>query len=70
MVSARVCISEKQREISFPVLDVRLGLFSLRNDLTAHASEITLIFNSLKKKVLAFQNADIFVDIEWTRLVI
>lgn len=70
MASARVYISDKQREISFPVLAVRLGLFSLRNDPTAHAGEITLILNSVKEAVLVFQNADIFADIDRTRLVI
>lgn len=70
MVSARVCISEQQREISSPALAVRLGLFSLRNDPTAHASERTLIFNSVIKEGLVFQNADIFADIGWATLVI
>lgn len=55
MVSARGCLSEKQRKISFPVIVVRLGLFSLRNDPTTHASEIMLIFNSIKSKYLSLR---------------
>lgn len=70
MASARVYISDKQREISFPDRAVRLGLFSLRNDPTAYASKITLIFNSVKKAVLVSQNADVFADIDRTRLVL
>ena len=60
MISEHVYISENIGGIYFPVLAMRLGLFTLRNDPTTHASEITFIFNSVKKEVLVFQNADIF----------
>lgn len=56
---AYVYFRKATRGISFPVLAVRRGLFTLRNDPTTHASEITFIFNSVKKEVLVFQNADI-----------
>lgn len=59
IISEYVSIS-KSRDKSLPVLAVRLGLFTLRNDPTTHASENTFSFNSVKKDTLVFQNVDIF----------
>jgi len=63
----RACVyfRKAKRRISFPFLAMRLGLFTLRNDPTTHASEITLLFNSVKKEVLVFQSADIFDGMFW-----